>query len=479
MQVVQFVLSIIIARILSPEEYGVIAVLMIFLSVATIFVQAGLGTALIQKKEATADDFGFVFTYSLLISFLLYGLLYLLAPYMAGWFSLPELVPITRVAALVLIIGACNSLQVAYATKRMLFKKLFISNVVSAIGSGIVGVVSAYGGFGSWALVYQYLSFQLCSCVMLSVTVAWFPVPKWPTGQSVSLFRFGTGLLGANLIDKLYHNFIGFIIGKSYSSTILALFEKGKQFPLILMDNIDGSVQSVMLPVYSQHQGDPDMVKSLLRRSISLGTYLSFLAMAALAACGTPLVLFLLGEKWMGCIRFLWCYCLISALFPMQTANLQALLAVGKSKLYFRLILYKRIIGFVLIGIIAIYARNIYWIIGVCGVLEIIAILINSIPNKRILSYTLSEMWADVWPNMIVAIILFFMMWPLSLLPISNLSILLLQGLACVAIVPIVSYLLKIPGYIYIVERNILGISEFGCRLYGYFHRIIGCKRQL
>lgn len=462
-QIVQFVLSIIIARLLTPAEYGIIAILMIFISIATIFVQSGLTSALIQKKDIQVADFSFVFFYSLLLALLLYVVLYFSAPYIATYFSLPDLVPIIRIASVVLFFGAFNSVQTAYASRNMLFRKQFICNFTAALVSGLVGVLFASKGAGAWALVYQQLTLQICLAILLSVVVSWKPKFKLSITNAGTLIRFGGGLLGANLIDKLYHNLVGVIIGRKYSSTALALFEKGKQFPLILMDNIDGSIQAVMFPVYSRCQDNPKDLKQLLRRTISMSSYLSFSAMACLAAAGAPLIRFLLGDKWAECIPFLWSYCLISALFPLQTANLQAIVAIGASQLYFKLILFKRSIGFSLLIVTAYYAENIFVVVLVCLVLEIIAILVNTIPNRIKFDYYPAELWHDVYPNMLVAVTVLAVIWPLMLLPLPNIAILGLQAIAMLIVFPSVSYFFRNPNFRYLLEVNrekLLGLKS-------------------
>jgi len=462
-QIVQFVLSIIIARLLTPAEYGIIAILMIFISIATIFVQSGLTSALIQKKDIRIADFSFVFFYSLLFALFLYAGLYCFAPYIATYFSLPDLVAIVRVASVVLFFGAFNSVQTAYASRNMLFRKQFICNFTAALVSGLVGVLFAYKGAGAWALVYQQLTLQICLAILLSVVVSWKPTFKFSITHDGTLIRFGGGLLGANLIDKLYHNLVGVIIGRKYSSTALALFEKGKQFPLILMDNIDGSIQAVMFPVYSKCQDNPKDLKQLLRRAISMSSYLSFSAMACLAAVGAPLIGFLLGGKWTESIPFLWSYCLISALFPLQTANLQAIVATGASRLYFKLILFKRLIGFSLLIVTAYYAENIFFVVLVCLVLEIIAILVNTIPNRIKFDYHPAELWHDIYPNVLVAVTVLVAVWPLMLLPLPNIAILGLQAIAMSIVFPSVSYFFGNPNFRYLLEVNrekLLGVQS-------------------
>ena len=278
-QIIQFVVSIIIARLLMPSDYGAVALLMIFISIATVFVQSGLNMALIQKKDADTVDMSSVFYYSLGLALLIYVFFFFSANWIASFYEMKELTSLLRVLAITFFPGALNALQIAILSKQMLFKKQFYSSVIAAIFSGILGITMAYTGYGAWALVGQQLSYQLIICIVLWYLVKWRPQLIFSYNRTKSLLSYGMKLLGARLIDTIYHNLESLIIGKMFSAEILAYCNKGKQFPMTLIDNIDGSVQSVMLPAYSAQQDDLSSVKRMLRKTISLSTYLVFPAM--------------------------------------------------------------------------------------------------------------------------------------------------------------------------------------------------------
>lgn len=415
-QVTQFVVSIVIARLLLPEAYGAVAILMIFISIATVFVQSGLNTALIQKKDADDTDCSSVLLYSLAIAAMVYALLYVSAHFISDFFRIPQLAALLRVLALTLFPGAVNSIQLAILSKRMEFKKQFYAGIVASVTSGIVGIGMAFRGFESWALVGQQLLSQILTCVILFFLLQWHPRFLFSFRRTKSLLSYGVKLLGARLIDTLYHNLESLIIGKAFSASTLAFCNKGKQFPLTLIDNIDGSVQSVMLPAYSARQDDRAAIKSMLRKTVSLSTYVVFPSMMILAAVGHPLICLLLGERWAEAVPYLQLFCLISMLFPLQTADLQAINALGRSDVYFRLIAWKRCVGVVLLLCSVLIWKSPFAVIVAALLVEIIAVLINVPSNRKLLNYSFSELIADILPSFGMALTTGILCWSISLI---------------------------------------------------------------
>lgn len=405
-QVIQFIVSIIIARLLLPTDYGAVALLTIFISIATVFVQSGLNTALIQKEDADDIDFSSIFYYSIWLACIIYLCLFCFAETIADFYKMPELTSLLRVLALTLFPGALNAIQIAKLSKQMLFKKQFYSSMAAASVSGVLGVIMAYYGFGAWALVWQQLLYQLVICVVLWWLVSWRPSFVFSFQRTKSLLSYGIKLLGAQLIDTVYHNLESLIIGKMFSADTLAYCNKGKQFPLTLIDNIDGSVQSVMLPAYSAHQENPEEVKNMLRKTISLSTYLVFPAMTLLAATGEPIIHLLLGNKWIDCVPYLHLFCFIAMLFPLQTANLQAINALGRSDIYLKLMTWKRSLGVILLLVSVFVWHSPFAVIVAALLVEILAVLVNAPSNKDVLGYTLAEMISDIIPNLLLSILI-------------------------------------------------------------------------
>jgi teichuronic acid exporter len=236
---IQFVVQIILARLLLPEDYGLIALVVIFTTIASVFVQSGLNTALIQKKDAEEVDFSSVFYLSLLIACLLYIILFLAAPFIAVFYNMPQITPVFRVLSITLIFGAFNSIQNAVVARKLQFKKLFFSSIGALLISGTIGIYMAYSGCGVWALVMQQLTNQLSITVILWFTVKWRPNLLFSFSRVRNLFSFGWKLLASALIDTIYRDLRSLIIGKMYNPTMLGFYNRGQQFPTILVSNID------------------------------------------------------------------------------------------------------------------------------------------------------------------------------------------------------------------------------------------------
>lgn len=452
-QITQFVVSIVIARLVAPEAYGSIALLTVFVSIATVFVQSGLSTALVQKKDAKSVDYSSVFYYSLAVALVVYGILFFSSGLIANFYEMPELKLVLRVMALTLFPGALNSLQIAILTKKMQFKKQFYSSMIAIILSGSLGILMAYCNMGVWALVAQQLSYQVIVCIVLFYLVKWRPTLEFSYKRTKSLLEYGIKLLGARLIDTIYHNLESLIIGKKYSSEALAFCNKGKQFPLTLIDNLDGSIQSVMISAYSKEQDDLDKIHSMLRRTMSMTTYIVFPAMVGLAVVGEPLIQLVLGEAWLGSIPFLQLYCFIAMLFPFQTANLQAINAIGRSDVYLKLMTIKRIAGVVILGASVFMFNSAISVVYACLVTEIFAIIVNIVPNTKLLNYSFFEQLGDIFPNLFISLIMGIVVWGVRLLKISSLLMLAIQALLGVVVYIVLSYISKNKSFGYIINN--------------------------
>lgn len=431
-QVIQFVVSILIARILSPRDYGSVALLTIFISVATVFVQSGLSTALIQKKDSDDLDNSSVFYYSIALALLVYLVLFFSAGLIADFYRMPELVLILRVMSITLFPGALNALQIAILSKQMQFRKQFIGSITAALLSGVIGLSMAMMNYGPWALVFQQLSYQFVVCVVLFFLVKWRPQLKFSLSRTKSLLSFGLRLLGARLVDTIYHNLESLIIGKRYSAEALAFCNKGKQFPMVLIDNIDGSIQSVMLPAYSVKQDNLTDIKNMLRRTVSMCTYIAFPCMITLAAMSEPFIGLVLGDKWLEAVPYMQLFCVLSMFIPLQTANLQAINAIGRSDTFFKLITLKRIVGVViLIASVFVYDSPFSVVIAAL-VIEIIAVVINAPSNVKLLDYHLSEQVADVLSNFLIAFLVGIITYLVLFLGLGYFVSLVLQGFVAI-----------------------------------------------
>lgn len=401
---VQFIVQIILARLLLPEDYGIIALIVVFIAISQTFVQSGLGTALIQKKKVTDEDYSSVFYLTLVVALVFYGILFLAAPFIAAFYNQPLITPVLRVLGLTLFFGAVNTIQNAVIARNFQFRKLFISSLGAVLLSGVVGIAMAYAGHGVWALVGQQLTSIIALCLIMWFTVKWRPKLLFSLARVKELFSFGWKLLVSGLINVTYNNLSSLIIGKLYPASMLGYYTKGQGFPSLVVSNIDSSLQTVMFPAYAKCQDNRPQVKQIMRRALVTSAFLVFPAMAGLAVIAEPLVELLLTEKWLMCVPFLQIFCAVYALYPIHTVNLQAINALGRSDIFLRLEILKKIVGVSVLAVtvpIGIYAMALGMVVT-----GIIGTLINAYPNRLLLDYSFTEQWKDLMPALILSLVM-------------------------------------------------------------------------
>lgn len=449
-QGIQFIVQIILARILSPDDYGIISLISIFISLANIFIQSGFNTALIQKKNLKEEDFSSVLYISLVVSTLLYIILFFSSPIIADFYKIEELKNVIRVLCIILFFGAFNSIQNAIIDRTMQFKKLFNVSIFSILISGMVGITLAYSGFGVWALVAQQITNQVSITFILWLTLKWRPKLTFSINRVGDLFSYGWKLLVASLIDALYLNVIGLFVGKLYTSQMLAFYSKGEQFPQVIVDNINGSIQSVMLPTLSAEQENRKRVKELVRRTLIVSSFIIFPLMIGLAVVAEPLIIILLTDKWLPCVPFMQIFCLTYALRPIHTANLQAINALGRSDIFLKLEIIKKIIGFAILSISIFY--GIYAIILGSLLLGIISSFIDSYPNSKLLDYSYKEQMKDIIPSLILSLIMGLVVYGFLFLNLSLYLTLVIQVLTGAILYISLAKLLKLECYEYLLS---------------------------
>ena len=398
-QLITLVVTIILARIIAPDEYGIISIVIICINIANSFVVNGFGNSLIQKKEADELDFSTVFYFSIGFSFILYAVLFFCAPLIADFYSMPQLSPVIRVMMIRLPIAAINSIQQAFISRRMEFRKFFFATLGGTIVSAFVGIIMAYNGFGVWSVVAQYLTNVSIDTIVLSFTSGWHPKLMYSSERMKSLFSFGWKIMAVGVMTTVYANLRNLIIGKKYSSADLAYCEKGEQFPSAIAGNINSSISKVLFPVLSAAQDDISELRGMVRRSIKIGSYVLFPLMFGFATIADSFVMTFLTAKWAGCITFLRIMCVIYALQPLQTSALQSIKAIGKSGLYLWIDIIKKIIGLIIL-FISLFAFNdvLYVVLGAL-LIEILSVLILMPFNKRLLSYDFKKQISDILPS--------------------------------------------------------------------------------
>lgn len=401
-QLVTFVVSIVLARILTPEDYGQIALITVFTTIMQVFVDSGLGLALIQKKDADDLDFSSVFYFNFVVCLALYSIMFVAAPYIAAFYKDASLTPIIRVISLTIVISGVKGIQQSYVSRNMLFKRFFFSTLGGTIFSAFLGIGLAYSGFGVWAIVAQQLSNTAIDTLILWLTVKWRPRKMFSWERLKSLLSFGWKMLISSLLDTVYNNIRSLIIGKMYSSADLAYYNQGKQFPHTIVNNINTSIDSVLLPSMSSAQDDRARVKAMTRRSITISTYIMAPMMMGLAFCAKPIVQLVLTDKWLPCVPFLRIFCITYMFYPIHTANLNAIKAMGRSDYFLKLEIAKKAVGLALLfstmwfGVMAMaYSLLIGTITGM---------IINSWPNRKLLNYSYFEQMKDIFPGIALAV---------------------------------------------------------------------------
>lgn len=452
---VQFILQILLARLLNPSDYGMLSIMIIFTNLSNVFIQNGFNTALIQKKETTNEDYSSVFWLTLFISCLIYIILFLFAPQIASFYNMPKLILPFRVLSLMIIPGAFNSIQIAIVSKKMDFKKLFISNLLSIIISGIIGVLLAFNGKGIWALVFQNLSNVLITCLVMWFTVKWRPIFIFNFNKVKILFSYGWKLLISSLMETLYQDLSSLVIGKKYSSSTLGFYNRGKQFPQFITNAVNGAVQSVMLPAMSSIQENKVVVKNMMRRSITLSSYLMFPIMAGLAAIAEPLIVLLLTDKWLSCVPYIQIFCFTFAFYPVHTCNLQTINAIGRSDIFLKLEIIKKSIGIIILCI-SVFYFNSPIIIAISGALTtFISCFINAYPNRQLIDYSYQEQIKDILPNFVISILMIIPLYFLKYIFYNPLFLLITQIILGIIVYVLLSHITKNKSYSYILATII------------------------
>lgn len=448
-QLVTFIVSIVLARLLMPEDYGTIALVTVFTAIMQVFVDSGLSTALIQKKDADDLDFSSVFYFNFVICIFLYLVMFFAAPLIAAFYKMPELTPVVRVISLTIVISGVKGVQQSYVSRNMLFKRFFYATLGGTIFSAFLGIAMAYAGFGVWAIIAQQLSNTAIDTLILWITVKWRPKLIFSWERLKGLLGFGWKMLCSALLDTVYNNLRSLLIGKVYSSADLAYYNEGDKFPKLIVTNINTSIDSVLLPAMSKEQDDKDRVKNMTRRSIMVSCYIMAPLMIGLACCARNVVTVVLTEKWLPCVFFLQIFCITYMFFPIHTANLNAIKAMGRSDLFLKMEIWKKIIGMLLLlstMFISVKAMAYSLLIS-----TLTSMIINSWPNKRLLDYSFIEQMKDILPSILLAIGMGGVVFAIGLFNLPTLPLLLIQILFGGAIYVLGSAVFKLEPFTYLL----------------------------
>lgn len=403
-EIVTFVVSIILARILDPVVYGTVALVTVIITILNVFVDSGFCSSLIQKKNPDSLDFSTVFYFNLGIAAVLYIGMFFSARWIADYYDMSELVWVIRVLSLTLIFSAIKNCSKAYVSKHMEFKKYFFSTLGGTIAAAVVGIIMTYRGYGVWALVTQFVVNSFVDAVILFIAVKWKPRLEFSFARLKSLFSFGWKLLFSSLTETICDNIRQLAIGKKYSAEDLAYYNRGHSFPQIIGTNVTASLLAVLFPTFSSIQDDKDKVKDTIRKSISISSYIVFPMMIGLAVVAEPMISFLLTDKWLFCVPYLRMFCVFYALKCIDSTTGSVLKGTGKSGVLSALQITKKVIDLALLFSFM-WFGVVYIAISMLAA-SIIGYMLNMFVLSKYYNYSFKEQLSDIFPNLLISLLM-------------------------------------------------------------------------
>lgn len=442
---VSFLVSIVLARLLSPDDYGLIGIINIFTVVCTAIINGGFSTALIRKKDITDDDYNTSFIVNLVLSLVLYALIFIASPLIAEFFEREELVSLTRVSSFTMIIGALAIVQQTRLTKRIDFKTQTKITLTASVVSGVIGITMAFLDFGVWALVAQMLTAQFLRTVLLWVYNHWIPSLRFNKQSFDNLFGFGWKMMASGILDSLWTQLYQVVVGKFYNAATLGQYTRAKQFSQMFSSNLTNVIQRVTYPVLSEIQDDKERMIAAYRKIIKTTMFITFSLMFALGAVSEPLLYCLIGEKWHEAATYLPLICFFGAFYPLHAINLNMLQVQGRSDLFLKLEIIKKIIGLLplfigaFVGIFPMLYTSIFT--------SIISYFLNSYFPGKLLGYTSWMQLKDISKSFSITIAMAVVVFVLKYLPLSNWIILPIQIVVGLFVFILLCKLTKIEEY--------------------------------
>ena len=450
-QLVSTFVGIILARILMPEDYGIISIVMIFISICNVFVTSGFGTAIVQKKDADSVDFNTAFILAFLTSVVLYLLLFFSAPFIADFYEMELLCPVIRVLGIRLILTSLNTIQQAHIRRRMEFKKFFFATIIGTVISCAIGIFMALNSYGAWAIVGQYLSSTLVNSLVLCFVCGWNPKLQFSLEKAKAILSVSWKLLCTQLISTLSLDIRGLIIGKAVGATELAYYDQGRKYPALIINNVNSALNSVMLPAYSKNQDNLLVVKNMLRRSIRIGMYLIAPLMIGFMAVADNFVSVLLTDKWLDAVPIIHIFCLSYLTRPLEETCHQAIIAIGKSGTALKIITSINIVSLGLTVVISALTKNVVLVSLVALFGTLISLTGFMLAANRNLKYKFSEQLKDICPTLVSAIAMGVCVYPIRFVPLGSILVLCLQVISGGVIYIILSKILKLEGFGYLI----------------------------
>ena len=449
-QLVKLVISVVLARMLDPQNYSTLAAMTIIIDLADTIVKRGFVTSLVQRKDADNVDFSSVLWIMLGLASIFYAVFYFVAPSLSQVYKDPLFVPALRVIALSLFFGAFNSVQGAIIQRKLEFRLFCISTLITTLISGAIGIFMAYLGYGIWALVAQQIIGSFSNVVVLWLLDRWKPMLVFSLEKAKSHFSFGWKLLLSSLLDKGYNSVSGLILGARYVGDSLAFYSRGKQYAGMISENLNSVALSVLFPAYAQHQDDKARVREMVRKTNRSTALMIVPMMAGLAMIASPLVHVLLTDRWMPTVPYLQMMCIAYLFYPMEATDLQALLALGKSDIYLVSEIIKKVFGLTALAI-SVFAFSTPFAIAWGYVLTcVFSMIVTMVYMKKFFAYRWRDQIWDMLPPVLLSAVMCGAVYGVSLLAMPELVSLILQIVCGIAVYLGLAVLLKLESFNYL-----------------------------
>lgn len=443
-KIVSLFVSILLARMIAPEAYGVVALTMVFIVFTDIFILNGFNVALIRKKTTLPIDYSTVMTMSLVFTLVVYVIIWICSPFFADFYDSPELSPVLRVITILLFFESVSAVIRAKATREMQFKKMTVAAFIGNLVSGLIALVLAYLDFGVWALVVQQVAANLLEMIILLIIFKWQFSLRFSLNVARGMTKFTMGVLGTSFLDFLGNNVCNLVIGKSYSTKDLGYYNRANILPETIGLNAYNSINSVLLPTLSSRQNNNEEMKTVLRKVMSLTLYVIFPLMFGLMGTANILIPVLLSDKWIPAIPLMYFCCLYYAINPIRAIGYSAFYAKGLSKHSAEVEMVRSILMIVSVIIVAVVFKfSIYWLLTANLFVSLFVALTTHFKVRSVLDYKFSELLRDLIPSLLMSIVMAICTYMIGMLPMNHILVLLLQIIIGALIYIFLSYITK------------------------------------
>lgn len=447
-----FIISILLARLLTPEAFGQIAIVNVFVNLSQSIIEGGLSTALVQNKDTDDRDYSTVFYICMAMSVVMTSVVFVAAPFIADYYSSPEILMPLRVYAFSVFFSSYDSILTAKIQREMRFKQMLICSLIATILSGSLAVGLAFSGAGIWTLVVYYFSHTVISSTAMMIAVRWVPKLTFSVKRAKVLYGFGWKMLAASMMCSLYYDLRSLIIGKRFSTEDLGYYDRGQQFPFTINFALDASVQSVMFPVLAKAQDDKKQTRAILGKTVGLGSLLVFPAMIGLAAVAEPLVRLVLTDKWLPCVPFMQIICIAQVPGIITSSNLVAIKSLGRSDIYMKLEFIRRALMLFVLALTVLLFDSVIAMAYSFALSAWIDVFIAAVPNKKLANYGILDQLKDSWDILLAAIIMGAVVYAMNYTPLPLLPKLCVQIVSGILVYIILCRLLKIESFIYALD---------------------------